>query len=108
MKPRPEDEDRGVPEMVELLTYVAGEPGPGIAPPRVGDAVELRALQGGRAVEAFSAAGQRLGRLPSVERDTLASLLPEGWASLRGQIDALVPRPCHPGEGRIHIRVRAG
>lgn len=93
---------------LDLLTYLTGEPGPGVASPRVGDAVELRVLQGGLAIEAFSAAGQRLGRLPPAERDVLASVLPAGRASFRGRIACLVPRPRQQGAGRIHIRVSAG
>lgn len=97
-----------MPNASDLLTYLAGEPEPDTESPRVGDPVELRVLQGGRAIEAFSAAGQRLGRLPPAERDALAGLLPGGRASYPGRIAALVPRPRALGAGRIHIRVSAG
>jgi hypothetical protein len=93
---------------LDLLTYLAGEPGPDVTCPRVGDTVELRVLSGGRAIEAFSAAGQCLGRLPPAERDAFADLMPEGRLSYPGRISALVPRPRLQGAGRIHIRVSAG
>jgi hypothetical protein len=96
-----------VPDRFDLLTYLTGEPGPDVAHPRVGDPVELRILQDGRSIEAYSAAGQRLGRLPPAERQAIAGLLPPGLASLAGQIAALVPRPQLQGAGRIHIRVSA-
>lgn len=96
-----------MPDRLDLLTYITGEPGPDVASPRVGDPVELRFLQGGRTIEAFSAAGQRLGRLPPAEREVIAGIVPAGLASLVGQIDALVPRPQRQGAGRIHIRVNA-
>jgi hypothetical protein len=102
-----QDRDSRVPDGFDLLTYLTGEPGPDVPSLRVGDPVELRVLRGGLAIEAFSAAGQRIGRLPPAERDTLAELLPEGHASLPGHIDALLPRPGQWGAGRIHIRVRA-
>ena len=97
-----------MPQGLDLITYLTGEPGPEVASPRVGDPVELRLLQGGQAIEAFSAAGQRLGRVPPAERDILAGLLPEGRACLPGRIAALVPRLRQQGAGRIHIRVGAG
>ncbi|MDO9706823.1 hypothetical protein [Paracraurococcus lichenis] len=97
-----------MPDGFDLLTYLAGEPGPGVERPRVGDPVELRVLQGGLSIEAFSAAGQRLGRLPPTERDALTSMLPEGRTAFHGRIAALVPRPRQLGDGRIHIRVSAG
>jgi len=97
-----------VPDGFDLLTYLTGEPGPEVEHPRVGDAVELRVLQGGRAIEAYSAGGQRLGRLPPAERDVLVGFLPEGRVALPGRIAALVPRPRQQGNGRIHIEVRAG
>jgi len=97
-----------VPDVFDLLTYLTGEPGPGVEHPRVGDPVELRVLQGGRAIEAYSAAGQRLGRVPPTERDVLVGLLPEGRLALPGRIAALVPRPRQEGNGRIHIAVSAG
>jgi hypothetical protein len=100
--------DSSVPDRLDLLTYLTGEPGPDVTSPRVGDLVELRLLQGGRAIEAYSAAGQKLGRLPPSERDVLAELMPDGLASLPGRISALVPRPRLQGAGRIHIRVSAG
>jgi len=91
----------------ELLTYLTGEPGPEVALPRVGDAVELRLASGGKVLEAFSAAGQKLGRVPPDERDALAELRPYGLVGLRGRITALVPRPLLEGAGRIHILVPA-
>ena len=97
-----------MPDSLDLLTYLTGEPGPDVASPRVGDSVELRVLQGGLAIEAFSASGQRLGRVPPSERDILAEAMPSGRVSLRGRISALVPRPRQQGSGRIHIRVSAG
>jgi hypothetical protein len=93
---------------LDLLTYLAGEPEPAVAHPRVGDPVELRVLRGGRAIEAYSAGGQRLGCLPPAERDVLTGLLPAGRNSFPGRISALVPRPRQQGAGRIHIRVSAG
>lgn len=93
---------------LELLTYLTGEPGPGVACPRVGDAVELRVMSGGKMISAFSTAGQCLGRLPPAERDAFAELMPEGRLSYPGRIAALVPRPLLQGAGRIHIRVSAG
>lgn len=93
---------------LDLLTYVTGEPGPDVARPRVGDPVELRVIGGGRAIGAFSAAGQCLGRLPPAERDAFAELMPGGRVSYAGRIAALVPRPHLQGAGRIHIRVSAG
>src|SRR4051794_40915252 len=59
-------QDRGsrVPDGFDLLIYLTGEPGPDVPSPRVGDPVELRVLRGGLAIEAFSAGGQRIGRLP--------------------------------------------
>lgn len=97
-----------MPDGFDLLTYLAGEPGPEVASPRVGDPVELRIRQGGRTIEAFSAAGQRLGRVPPTELNILAELLPEGRACLPGRIAALIPRPRQQGTGRIHIRVDMG
>ena len=90
----------------DVLTYLtdAAETVPGQRPPSVGDAVELRPLQGGPEIEAWSDAGQRLGRLPPAERATLAGLV-EAPLPLRGRIAALVPRPRQAGTGRIHIRV---
>ncbi|TCZ66890.1 hypothetical protein [Roseicella aquatilis] len=92
----------------DVLTYLAGEPASDVASPRVGDPVELRVLEGGRGIEAYSVGGQRLGRLPPSEREVLAGLLPVGRASLPGRIAALVPRPRLHGAGRIHIRVSTG
>ena len=97
-----------MPDGLDLLTYLTGEPGPDIVSPRVGDVVELRVLRDGQAIEAFSAAGQRLGRVPPVERDILAEAMPAERASFPGRISALVPRPRQQGAGRIHIRVSAG
>lgn len=97
-----------VPDRLDLLTYLAGEPGPDVESPRVGDPVELRVVQGGKTIEAFTAKGQRLGCLPPTERQVLAGLLPAGRSSLRGRISAVVPRPRRQGAGRIHIRVREG
>ena len=94
-------------DRLDLLTYLTGEPAAGVADPCVGDPVELRLLPGGLAMEAFSAAGQRLGRLPPAERDVLAEFLAKGCDSLPGRISALVPRPRQQGAGRIHIRVSA-
>ena len=91
----------------DLLTYLTGEPGPDVACPRVGDAVELRLL-GGRSIGAFSTAGQCLGRLPPAEHEFLTGLMPDGRLSCPGRIAALVPRPGQQGAGRIHIRVSAG
>jgi hypothetical protein len=96
-----------VAEGLDLLTYLTGEPGPEVTRPRVGDVVELRVLRGGLAIEAYSAAGQRLGRLPPSERDVFAELMPEGRLSFAGRISALVPRPPQQGAGRIHIKVSA-
>ncbi|TDH64014.1 hypothetical protein E2C06_04130 [Dankookia rubra] len=93
---------------LDFLTYLTGEPGPGVTSPRVGDAVELRMLSGGQAVGAFSAAGQCLGRLPPAERNAFAELVSKGRLSYPGRISALVPRPRLQGAGRIHIRVSAG
>lgn len=95
-------------QALDLLTYLTGEPGPEVACPRVGDAVELRVLGGGRAIGAFSAAGECLGRLPPAERDAFAALMPQDRLSYAGRISALVPRPQLQGAGRIHIRVSAG
>jgi hypothetical protein len=97
-----------VSDTLDLLTYLIGDLGPGIETPRIGDQVELRLLPSGFAIEAFSAAGQRLGRVPSADRDALTDLLPIRLAPLQGRIDALVPRPRQDGAGRIHIRVSAG
>ena len=96
-----------VTQSLDLLTYLTGEPGPGVRCPRVGDAVELRQLPGGLALQAFSAAGECLGRVPPADRDILAGLLPGGPGPLQGRITALVPRPRQQGAGRIHIRVSA-
>jgi hypothetical protein len=91
----------------EMLTYLtdAAEPAPGLPAPRVGDAIELRPRRGGRDVEAWSAAGIRLGRLPPAECAALDGLFAEGNPPLRGRITALVPRPHLLGAGRIHISV---
>ena len=97
-----------MPQVFDLLTYLTGEPGPEVASPRVGDAVELRVLSGGRAIGAFSVSGECLGRLPPAERDAFAELMPQGRLSYAGRISALVPRPQLQGAGRIHIRVSAG
>jgi hypothetical protein len=93
----------------ELLTYLtdAAEPAPGQFGPRVGDPVELRVRRGGLEIDAWSATGTRLGRLPPAERAALNGLLPKGESALRGRISALVPRPLQIGSGRIHIRVSA-
>lgn len=99
--------DQRVVQGLDLLTYLTGEPGPEVASPRVGDAVELRVLSGGRAIGAFSASGQCLGRLPPAERDVFAELMPQDRLSFPGRISALVPRPRQHGAGRIHIRVSA-
>lgn len=92
----------------DMLTYLTGsaELVPGQVAPRVGDAVELRILQGGRDVEAWSSTGIRLGRLPPAEREALDDLLQNGTPALRAHISALVPRPLDHGNGRIHIRVQ--
>ncbi len=91
----------------EMLTYLtdAAELAPGQAVPRVGDAIELRPRRGGAEIEAWSAEGRRLGRLPPAERAALDGLLAEGSLPLRGRITALVPRPHRMGFGRIHISV---
>ncbi len=90
-----------------MLTYLtdAADLAPGQAAPRVGDAVELRPRRGGAEIEAWSAAGIRLGRLPPAERAALDGLLAEDGRPLRGRITALVPRPHQLGAGRIHISV---
>jgi hypothetical protein len=88
-----------------LLTYLAGEPQDGVMP-RVGDAIELRPTGMGKAIEAFSESGQRLGRLPPDEREALARLLPIGGAFLRGRIAAVVPRGGDRGS-RLHILLPA-
>ncbi len=91
----------------EMLTYLtdAAELAPGQAGPRVGDPVELRPRHGGAEIEAWSAEGTRLGRLPPAERAALDGLLADGGRPLRGRITALVPRPRRMGFGRIHISV---
>jgi hypothetical protein len=91
-----------------LLTYLTGEPGPEVAPPRVGDPVELRLLADGRVMEAYSASGQKLGRVPPDERDAVSGLWPAAPARWSGRITALVPRPRREDGGRIHILVAAG
>lgn len=100
--------DQGVVSHAEFLTHLIGgaEPRPGLAMPRVGDAVELRPDRRGREVEAWSETGQHLGRLPPEERDALGLLAP--GAALRARITALVPRPLLAGAGRIHISFSAG
>ena len=89
----------------ELLTYLtdAADPVPGQSGPQVGDTVELRLRRGGQDIEAWSASGKRLGRLPPAERAALDGLMPSGAPPLRGRISAVVPRPM--SSGRIHIRV---
>ena len=91
----------------ELLTYLteATEPGPGEALPRAGDVVELRPSPAGTGIEAWSPAGQRLGRLPPAESAALSGLLAKATTPLRGRIAALVPRPRLAGAWRIHIHV---
>jgi hypothetical protein len=91
----------------EMLTYLtdAAELAPGQLAPRVGDPIELRSRRGGHEIEAWSAAGIRLGRLPPAERAALEGLLVEDGRPLRGRIIALVPRPHRIGAGRIHISV---
>ena len=90
----------------ELLTYLtdAAMLVPGQAGPRVGDLLELRVRHGGREVEAWSATGVRLGRLPPAEREALDDLLTNDALRLQGRISAVVPRRF--GDGRIHIRVQ--
>jgi len=92
----------------DMLTYLtdSADPAPGQLAPRVGDAVELRILRGGRDIEAWSATGIRLGRLPPAEREALDDLLQIGTPALRAHISAVVPRPLNHGNGRIHIRVQ--
>ena len=90
---------------LDLLTYLTGEPATGVRSPQVGDTVELRLLPGGLSLQAFSAAGECLGRVPPADRDALADFRPANHGPLRGWISALVPRPGLPGAGRIHIRV---
>ena len=87
----------------QLLTYrtEAAEPAPSL-----GEAVVLRPRTAGGALEAFSAAGRRLGRLPADESAALAALLAHGVA-LVGRVSALVPRPGRSGIGRIHIMLTA-
>ncbi|SDB44008.1 hypothetical protein [Belnapia rosea] len=91
----------------ELLTYLtdAADVAPGQLAPRVGDPIELRPRRGGRDIEAWSAEGIRLGRLPPAERAALDDLIAATTLPLRGRITALVPRPHQIGAGRIHIRV---
>ncbi len=90
-----------------MLTYLtdAADLAPGQVAPRVGDPIELRPRRGGAEIEAWSAGGQRLGRLPPAERAALDGLLAEGTGPLRGRITALVPRPHRTGAERIHIHV---
>ena len=90
----------------ELLTYLTDsvQPAPGQPAPRVGDVVELRVRRGGLEVEAWSAAGTKLGRLPPSERAALEGLLPRDETPLHGHISAVVPRPLLLAGGRIHIR----
>lgn len=87
----------------DLLFHLIGlaDPACGTAL-RVGDRVELRPDRGGREVEAWSADGQRLGRLPPEERDAVTGLI---GGALSARIAALVPRPLQAGAGRIHIRL---
>ncbi len=91
----------------EMLTYLTGaaELAPGQLAPRVGDAIELRPRRGGAEIEAWSASGIRLGRLPPAERAAFEGLLVEDGRPLRGRITALVPRPRQVGAERIHISV---
>ena len=93
----------------DMLTYLtdSADPAPGQVGPRVGDAVELRVLRGGRDIEAWTATGIRLGRLPPAEREAFDDLLQHGIPALRAHVSAVVPRPLNQGNGRIHIRVRA-
>ncbi len=95
------------PSSPELLTYLtdAAEPMAGQFGPRVGDPVELRVRGGGVEIDAWSAAGIRLGRLPPAERAALEGLMRSAAGHLRGRISAMVPRPLQLGSGRIHIRV---
>ncbi|GGC61162.1 hypothetical protein GCM10011504_44220 [Siccirubricoccus deserti] len=88
------------------LTYLldATDPGPGQAPPQVGDALELRLLRNGREIEAWRLDGQRLGRLPPAETVLLSGRLAEDPAWRQGRITALVPRPLQGG-ARIHVRI---
>jgi len=90
------------------LTYLldATDPGPGKAPPRVGDALEFRLLRDGREIEAWRMDGQRLGRLPPAETVLLSDRLAEDPAWRHGRITALVPRPLQGG-ARIHVRLGA-
>lgn len=92
----------------ELLTYLTDSAilGPGQPSLRVGDAIELRTRQGKREIEAWSATGTRLGRLPPAEAATFEDLMQGETTSLQGRISALVPRPLLLGSGRIHIRVQ--
>ena len=87
----------------ELLTYLTGDAA--VTPLCVGDVVELRLRPRDRAMEAYSARGERLGQVPPAERDALADLLTLDVGRLRARIAALVPRPL--GGGRIHIAVSA-
>jgi hypothetical protein len=90
------------------LTYLldATDPGPGLAPPQVGDTVEFRLLRNGREIEAWRMDGQRLGRLPPAETALLSGRLAEDPAWRHGRITALVPRPLQGG-ARIHVRIGA-
>jgi hypothetical protein len=92
----------------DMLTYLtdSADPAPGQIAPKVGDSVELRFRLGGRDIEAWSATGIRLGRLPPAEREALDDLLQSGTPALRAHISAVVPRPLNLGRGRIHIRVQ--
>jgi len=99
--------DRSVQDY-QWLTYLldATDPGPGRAPPRVGDAVEFRLLRNGREIEAWRPDGQRLGRLPPDDTALLSGMVAENPAWRQGRITALVPRPLQGG-ARIHVRIGA-
>jgi hypothetical protein len=93
-------------EFLFHLTDAAETP-KGESPPRCGDRVELRRGRGAM-VEAWSAAGRRLGRLPPAESGLVAGILAEAGRPMQGRISAVVPQPRLSGPGRIHIRVSRG
>lgn len=92
----------------ELLTYLTAAPAlvTSGALPQAGDRLEFRRGRDGHAVEAWSAGGQLLGRLPPGEWNAIAAAL--SGPSAAGRITAIVPRPRAPGAGRIHIAVSGG